>query len=329
MYEGKSIAVVVPAYNEEGFVGQVIDSIPEYVDTTFVVDDHSTDGTWEEITSHAQTAAEAAVLAGDEAAGSPSTADGSGAQVQTALGESGAESVRGDDGGARAEEDAKSVLEGDVVPVRNPENRGRGHAVKTGYRLALLAGHDVVAVMDGDGQMDPANLTDLLDPVVLGDADYAKGNRLVSREHCEGMSNWRLFGNVLLTALTKVASGRYELRDPQNGYTAISAEAVSALELDDVYDRYGFLNDLLVRLAERGFRIVDVPMRAVYRDEESGIRYKTFVPNLSVLLLRGFLRRLVHQYGVRGRNGAGWNARESRRRDADEEFERTAKERPE
>jgi glycosyltransferase involved in cell wall biosynthesis len=302
VYEDKSVAVVVPAYNEEGFVGEVIETVPEYVDTTFVIDDRSTDGTWEEITTHAQAAGGAVARARRDGGESTMTTDGSGAQLQTGHADDG--TTQAEEGVESGDVDAERVLDGDVVPVRNPENSGRGYAVKTGYRLALLAGHDVVAVMDGDGQMDPAVLTDLLDPVVAGNADYAKGNRLVSLAHCEGMSNWRLFGNVVLTTLTKLASGRYELRDPQNGYTAISAQAASSVSLDEVYDGYGFLNDLLIRLAEREHRIVDVPMRAVYRDEESGIRYKTFVPNLSLLLLRGLLRRLRHQYWPSGRTRA-------------------------
>lgn len=306
MYKGERVAVVVPAYNEEGFVGEVIDTMPDFVDTTFVVDDHSTDGTWEEIKAHARDAPADSVPPRPDGDGSILSADGSGADVRTWLGD--AESSLAAREAERAEH-PKSVLEGEVVPIRTPENRGRGNAVKTGYRLALLTEHDVVAVMDGDGQMDPGALHELLDPVVEGDADYAKGNRLVSVDHCEGMSKWRLFGNALLTALTKVASGQYHVRDPQNGYTAISAEALSAVPLDDVYDRYGFLNDFLIRLSERGFRIVDVPMRAVYSDEESGIRYKTFVPNLSLLLLEGFLRRVWVQYAKtwRDRPGRGRN----------------------
>lgn len=303
VYEGHSIAVVVPAYNEEGLVGDVIDGIPEYVDTTFVVDDHSTDGTWEEIAAHVEATDKAAAPPDPGSEGSVMSTDGSGTGARGAFADENSSRADGGKGTAGAS-DAKSVLERDVVPVKNPENNGRGSAVKNGYRLALVAGHDVVVVMDGDGQMDPEVLTDLLDPIVDGEADYAKGNRLVSAEHCEDMSNWRLFGNILLTALTKVASGQYHLRDPQNGYTAISAEAVSEISLDELYDGYGFLNDLLIQLAERNFEVVDVPMEAVYDDEESGIRYKTFVPNLSMLLLQGFVRRLWSRYATTTRGRA-------------------------
>jgi glycosyltransferase involved in cell wall biosynthesis len=249
-----------------------------------VVDDHSTDGTWEEIQSHAAVQnAETAVPGGPVAADT----DG-GAQTD------GGDSEVG--GGTGVDAGSGSFLAGRVVAVRHDENSGRGAAVKTGYRLAMMKGYDVVVVMDGDGQMDPSILERIIEPVVTGVADYAKGNRLASRARCRQMSAWRLFGNVLLTCLTKVGSGYWRIRDPQNGYTAISIEALDEVSVTDLYDDYGFLNDLLIRLNARGLRVVDVPMDAKYGDESSGIAYRTFVPRLSMLLLRGFLWRLWIKY---------------------------------
>jgi len=276
VYEGASLAVVVPAYNEAGFIGDVVETMPEYVDTVFVVDDHSADGTWEEIRPDgADRGPDAASLTED------------GQRVVTT------------DGSGEARTEHESFVTDDVVGVRHRTNRGRGGAVKTGYKLAMLTGHDVVAVMDGDGQMDPDVLDGIVEPVATGAADYAKGNRLVDREHCRQMSRWRLFGNVLLTALTKVASGLWWMRDPQNGYTAISSEALAELEVTELYEDYGFLNDLLVRLNARGLRVVDVPTEAKYGDESSGIEYRSFVPKLSFLLCHRFLWRLWMTYVVR------------------------------
>ena len=153
-----------------------------------------------------------------------------------------------------------------------------------------------VAVMDGDGQMDPDALDRLVEPVATGRVDYAKGNRFESLDYCREMPPWRLVGNVLLTLLTKVASSYWSMRDPQNGYTAVSAEVIERLSLADLYDEYGLLNDLLIRLGMHGIRVEDVPLEAVYDDESSGIRYGTFVPGLSLPLLRGFLWRLWRTY---------------------------------
>jgi hypothetical protein len=112
------------------------------------------------------------------------------------------------------------------------------------------------------------------------------------------MSRWRLFGNRLLTVLTRIASGYWGMVDPQNGYAAISLHALEELPIDDLYEEYGFLNDLLVHLNVRGLTIADVPHEAVYGDEQSGIEYSTFVPRLSKLLLRDFLWRLKMKYFV-------------------------------
>jgi hypothetical protein len=112
------------------------------------------------------------------------------------------------------------------------------------------------------------------------------------------MSTWRFTGNAILTFLTKMSSGYWKMTDPQNGYTAISLTALEEIDLDSLYDRYGFLNDLLVTLNAHGFRVADVPMKAHYGDEESGIRYSSFVPALSLLLFRDFLWRLKFKYFV-------------------------------
>jgi glycosyltransferase involved in cell wall biosynthesis len=183
-----------------------------------------------------------------------------------------------------------------VVPMRHDENRGVGGAIKTGYREAMSDDVDVVAVMNGDGQMDPAVLDRILDPVVEGKAAYAKGNRLLSSDHWDGMSRWRLFGNVILTGLTRIASGYWRMTDPQNGYTAISVDALQQLNLDAMYERYGFLNDMLIRLNVHDMRVADVEMSAVYGDESSSIQYTEFVPRLSWLLLLGFVWRLRKRY---------------------------------
>jgi hypothetical protein len=111
------------------------------------------------------------------------------------------------------------------------------------------------------------------------------------------MSVWRTFGNFLLTGLTRIASGYWRMMDPQNGYTAISRQALDRVDFESLYEDYGFCNHLLVRLNRQGMRIADVPMRAVYGDETSHIRYGTFVPTLSLLLLRSYLGRLLDADG--------------------------------
>lgn len=249
MFDGHRIGVVVPAFNEEGFVTEVIRTIPDFVDHVYVIDDASTDETWAEINRMVD-------------------------QLE--------------DGANRLD------------TIRHETNRGVGAAIKTGYRRAIEDRLDVVAVMAGDGQMDPAYLDAIIDPVIEGRAAYAKGNRFHRRTDRSGMSRWRVFGNGILTLLTRASSGYWQMTDPQNGYTAIDVGVLETIELDDLFDRYGFANDLLAVLNADQHRIVDVAHPAVYGDEHSDIRYASFVPTLSWLLLRRFLWRLKTRYLVRG-----------------------------
>lgn len=183
-----------------------------------------------------------------------------------------------------------------LVSIIHEHNMGVGAAIVTGYRRALEDGMDIVAVMAGDNQMDPKFLPDLLNPIVDNKCDYTMGNRLTSPEFRKGMSKWRYFGNAILTLLTKIASGYWQMMDPQNGYTAISKRALERISLDDIYPRYGYCNDLLVRLNVLGFRVINVPHPARYGREKSKIKYSTYICRVSRLLLRDFLWRLKMKY---------------------------------
>jgi glycosyltransferase involved in cell wall biosynthesis len=287
MYRGHSIGVVVPAYNEEGFVGEVIDTIPEYVDRVYVIDDCSTDGTWEEITTHAERANQRARQSG------PLAVD---EELRPVPVESVEESgiIEADGGTVEGE----LLFDPRIVPIQHKENRGVGGAIKTGYTRALKDDIDITAVMGGDGQMDPEILPGFLDPIVEDEADYTKGNRLLYEEYREGMSKWRFFGNSILTFLTKIASGYWKTMDPQNGYTAISKYALENVGIESMYEYYGYCNDLLVKLNAKGMRVADVAMPAVYGDEASSIKYRTYIRKVSMMLLQNFFWRLKTKYLV-------------------------------
>lgn len=191
---------------------------------------------------------------------------------------------------------AESITDPRICVLGNSYNQGVGAAIVNGYKKALEQNMDIVVVMAGDNQMSAQYLPDLLGPIISGKADYTKGNRLTHLSHTKGMSKWRLFGNWLLTLLTKVASGYWQIGDPQNGYTAITRDALKRINLDKVYPRYGYPNDMLVKLNVAGCRVVDVPIPARYSTEKSKIIYSTFITKVSPLLLRGFLWRLKMKY---------------------------------
>jgi len=183
-----------------------------------------------------------------------------------------------------------------IVPIHHDPNRGVGAAITSGYLRAVEDGMDLVAVMAGDNQMDPNYLPSLLDPIVDGHADYTKGNRLISEAYRTGMPGWRSFGNSILTFLTKIASGYWQMMDPQNGYTVISGKALAELPLDSIYQGYGYCNNLLVWLNIHNMTVRDVAIPARYGREKSKIRYSTYIPRVSKLLLGNFLFRLKTKY---------------------------------
>ena len=231
--------MVVPAYNEESLIRNTIETIPDFVDRIYVVDDASNDATLEIV---------------------------------------------------------QRFVDFRMCAICHHQNRGVGAAIVTGYKKALEDGMDIAVVMAGDNQMDPAYLPNLLSPIIEGNADYTKGNRMSSREHLEGMSGWRRLGNWLLKWLTRIASGNYKIMDPQNGYTAITRNALKQLDLDSIYPCYGYCNDILVKLCIVDVPITEVPMHARYGTEKSKIRYGRYIPKVSMLLLRGFLWRLKMKY---------------------------------
>ena len=139
-------------------------------------------------------------------------------------------------------------------------------------------------------------LPSLLAPIIAGKADYTKGDRLSKLSLSKGMSKWRLFGNWVLTVLTKIASGYWNVKDPQNCYTAITSKVLRQIDLNKVYPRYGYCNDLLAKLNVTGCRVVNVPIPARYGLEKSKIRHRKYIYTVSNLLLRCFLWRLRMKY---------------------------------
>jgi glycosyltransferase involved in cell wall biosynthesis len=190
----------------------------------------------------------------------------------------------------------KAMRDPRIRAVRHEANKGVGAAIITGYKMALEDEMDIVAVMAGDNQMDPLQLPRLLMPIIEDKADYTKGNRLISRDFRTGMSTWRTVGNSLLTMITKVGSGYWDIMDPQNGYTAISRKALEAINLDSIYTYYGYCNDMLIKLNAFGMRTVDVVMPARYGSERSHIKYGRYILKVAPMIFRGFLWRLKTKY---------------------------------
>jgi glycosyltransferase involved in cell wall biosynthesis len=195
------------------------------------------------------------------------------------------------DGTAEA---ARAIGDARVEVVRHDRNGGVGAAIVTGYRRALATpgtARDAFVVMAGDGQMDPVDLPSLVGPIARGDADYVKGDRFRRSDTARTMPTGRRIGGLAFSWLTSFAIG-VRVSDTQCGYTAISREACAQLDLDGLWPRYGYPNDLLSQLALRRLRIAEVPVRAVYADEVSRLRLR-HLPVVAALIARAGVRRVL------------------------------------
>jgi len=243
--EGKSIAVVVPAHDEEALLEETLAGIPGFVDRIYVVDDASRDATAE--------------------------------RARTA-----------------AQKDPR------IEVIEHARNGGVGAAIVTGYKRAIEDHMGLACVMAADNQMDPADLEAIALPVARGEVEYAKANRLFTGQAWELIPHHRYLGNAVLSLLTKIASGYWHVADSQSGYTAISLPTLERLDLDSLYPRYGFPNDMLVHLNVVNARVRDVPSRPIYDvGEQSGIKLRSVVPRISWLLLKGFWWRMGQKYVIR------------------------------
>ena len=191
-----------------------------------------------------------------------------------------------------------------VVIVRLAQNQGVGGAVIAGYAEAARRGGRILVKVDGDDQMDLSYLPHLVAPILLGEADYTKGNRFSSLSHLTTMPGLRAFGNAVLSFAAKVSTGYWNIFDPTNGFTAIEASVAKQVTEKRISRRYFFETDLLYHLGTLRAVVRDVPMPARYGDEVSNLRIGAVLGPFVFRHLRNFVRRIFGQYLVRDFNVA-------------------------
>jgi dolichol-phosphate mannosyltransferase len=189
-----------------------------------------------------------------------------------------------------------------VHVIRNPKNLGVGGAVLAGYRAALDGGADVIVKIDGDGQMDTSLLPRLVQPIVDGEADYAKGNRFFDLDGLDSMPRLRLIGNSLLSFTSKVSSGYWNIFDPTNGFTAIHAEVARALPMHKIANGFFFESDLLFRLGVLRAVVIDIPMPARYGDETSNLKVSHIIGEFARKHIANTFKRIFYNYYLRNFN---------------------------
>jgi len=201
------------------------------------------------------------------------------------------------DGSGRLVE--KEVTDPRVAVIFHENNQGVGGAVMTGYRLAIADGADVIVKIDGDGQMDPELISHFVEPILSGEADYSKGNRFFDLEEIRSMPTERLFGNAVLSFMTKLSSGYWNLFDPTNGYTAIHVDAAKYLPFEKISRGYFFETDILFRLNTLRAVVVDVPMDAKYGGESSSLKISHIVGEFLFKHAKNFFKRIFYNYYLR------------------------------
>jgi glycosyltransferase involved in cell wall biosynthesis len=193
----------------------------------------------------------------------------------------------------------ENIADPRVVVLRNSVNLGVGGAMKTGYRQALLDGMDIIIKIDGDGQMDPSLIPIFSSPIQGGEADYVKGNRFYDLTHISQMPYIRIFGNSVLSFMTKLSTGYWNVFDVNNGFVAIHANVLSHINLEKVSDRYFFESDMLYQIGLLRGRVVDIPMDALYADEESNLKIKKIFFEFLYKHIRNFSGRIFYNYFLR------------------------------
>ncbi|KKR05750.1 MAG: family 2 glycosyl transferase [candidate division WS6 bacterium GW2011_GWF2_39_15] len=290
MLKGKTVAVVVPAYNEESQIGMVIESMPEFVDRIVIVNDKSKDNTAKVVEKYIKEDKNPVTKLNHVKSVKPNRYNYADQVVEKMAKE---EISRYTPFDVFNKDPKKSR----IILINHLKNGSVGASIATGYKWCADNNVDCTAVMAGDGQMDPGELESICMPVLDGKVDYVKGNRLKHRSASLIIPRIRFFGNSILSLLTKIASGYWQVSDTQTGYTAISLEALRGIHLYDIYKSYGCPNDILVKLNIANFAIREVPIKPVYNvGEKSKMKVFKVIPRVSWLLFKLFWKRLYKKY---------------------------------
>lgn len=187
----------------------------------------------------------------------------------------------------------------EIKIIHHEKNLGVGGAMKSGYLAAIEFGADIVVKIDGDGQMDSSLIPNLIKPILFGQSDYVKGNRFYSLELLHKMPKIRLFGNVILSFMSKLSTGFYHIFDPNNGFTAVTTESLKLMNFKAIDDRYFFESDMLYQVNLIGMRALDVPTPAIYGEEKSNLKVGHSILYFLVRHTRNTFKRIILNYFVR------------------------------
>jgi glycosyltransferase involved in cell wall biosynthesis len=197
---------------------------------------------------------------------------------------------------------AKNINDPRVTILTNSKNLGVGGATKAGYLQAIKYQADIIVKLDGDGQMNPEDIPKLTKSIIEEKCNYAKGNRFFTIKNVKQMPIVRKFGNLVLSFMSKLSTGYYEIFDPNNGFTAISSDYLTQLPLGEIDDRYFFESDMLYQLNLLGAKVLDIPLPAIYEDEHSSLNIWQSIIIFPKRHLINFAKRIIYTYYLRDFN---------------------------
>lgn len=179
-----------------------------------------------------------------------------------------------------------------VFLLTNPENLGVGGSIINGNNFLVQKEVDVIAIFAGDNQMPPEYLPMLLDMLIDGNFDFVKANRLFKQEKNQ-MPLFRLVGNRIISLLDSISSGAWEVSDTQNGYTVVRTIAWRRINIKKLMLRYQYETSLIRELKSQNMLMADVFIPSKYGEEQSQISLKSFIPTMSIYLLKGWIARIL------------------------------------
>ena len=197
---------------------------------------------------------------------------------------------------------SKNINDPRVAILINPENLGVGGATKAGYLQAIKYQADIIVKLDGDGQMNPSDIPKLIKGITEEKYNYAKGNRFFTIKNVKKMPTVRKFGNIVLSFMSKLSTGYYEIFDPNNGFTAIDADYLAQLPLDEIDNRYFFESDMLYQLNLLGAKVLDISLPAIYNDEHSSLNIWQSMIIFPKKHLINLVKRIIYTYYLRDFN---------------------------
>ncbi|MCO5229676.1 MAG: glycosyltransferase family 2 protein [Chitinophagales bacterium] len=274
MLNQQKVTLIIPFFNEEKSLSEVISTIPIFVDFIILVDDGSTDKSVLVAKDNIDSRSEA----------KSKTYIGSLKEIECLCDE-----INLYNDGTQ------------YIIIQHSTNLGKGAGVKSGYQIAKLLNTSCIATMDGDGQMCPKELEQICMPVINGQADYTKGNRLSHPNFNQIIPFVRLIGIYVLAFFTRVCSGYHFIEDAQSGFTAIHLSTLKKIDISAIYNKYGYVNDVLVRLSVLNSRVIEVPITPIYKKERvSKMNVLLVIPKISFLMAKMFFWKQRYLKSNRG-----------------------------